>query len=75
MRLAFWTAQDREEAGEKARRLHSAWLTDAVVTGKSTPKIPVREVEQGGFSRVAASALARERADRWWTIALERVYG
>jgi len=73
MRWQFWRREDFEEAGERARRLHSAWLTEALRSGKSVPRIPVRPVDSGGFDRASASTIRRAHHQRWWSLALERV--
>ena len=75
MRWAFWRKEDWEEAGERARRLHSLWLTDAIASGRPQSRIPVRRVDDGGFARVSESGISCQRADRWWSLALEKVDG
>ncbi len=61
---------DAETPTERAIREHSSWLTRAVAAWKSgqdtTPRIPVREVSEGGFSELVASPTGRAWADRWW---------
>ena len=61
------------EAGERARRLHSAWLSAALASGRSYPRIPSRPVERGGFDALRHRPTGPERAERWWSLALERV--
>lgn len=54
-------------AGEKARRVHSRWLSDAIAHRVPTYKrIPVRKVSEGGFAPVMATTEGREWADGWW---------
>jgi hypothetical protein len=55
------------------RHVHEAWLTRAVSSGKPYPRIPVRRVDEGGFDPLLARPGGRQRADRWWTAALDRV--
>ncbi len=53
-------------AGEKARRLHSAWLTRALVDPGRFPRIPARKVSEGGFSMLMKSQRGRAWAEGWW---------
>jgi hypothetical protein len=55
------------------RRVHEVWLTRAVSSGKTYPRIPVKRVDQGGFDHLMARPGGREMADRWWSAALDRV--
>lgn len=55
------------------RNAHSAWLTEAVASNRPYPRIPIRRVDDGGFSRLMARANGEEVAARWWEVALERV--
>lgn len=73
MRWDFWRKADWEEAGERARRLHSAWLTEALASAKRQPRIPVRKVDEGGFTRMTGTPEGKARSERWWSLALERV--
>jgi len=60
-----------ETAGERARRLHARWLTRAFTDPNfRQPRIPVRPVALGGFSRLTATARGRAWADAWWESAL-----
>jgi hypothetical protein len=63
------------EAGRLARLLHSRWLTEAMARPYDVPRIPTRKVSEGGFSRMLGRPGGRERAERWWDLALERVPG
>lgn len=54
-------------AGEKARRLHSAWLTRALAEPSRFPRIPARPVRDGGFRRLVATPRGRAWADGWWS--------
>ena len=58
-------------AGEKARRLHSAWLTRALAEPQRFPRIPARPVRDGGFTCLVAKPSGRAWADEWWTDTLE----
>ena len=54
-------------AGERARRLHEAWLTRALSSpSRAWPVIPVRRVSDGGFNRLMSGASGRAWAERWW---------
>jgi hypothetical protein len=72
MQWRFWEHEEMDE-GEKARLVHSQWLTEALASGKPYPRIPVRPVVTGGFSRLMSRARGTELAQRWWEIALTRV--
>jgi hypothetical protein len=61
------------DVGAIARALHSRWLTRAVEGRREYPRIPLRRADQGGFDRMMSTPEGRERAERWWNIALERV--
>ena len=60
-------------AGERARRVHEAWLTRVMETGMPVPRIPVRLVADGGFAVLVADPVGRRWADTWWKLALERL--
>jgi hypothetical protein len=72
MQWRFWEHEDIDE-GDKARLVHSQWLTEALASGKPYPRIPVRPVITGGFSRLMSSRHGPNLAERWWELALERV--
>lgn len=59
--------------GEAMRRLHSRWLTRAFSTRHEYPRIPVRAVAAGGFTRLMSRPGGPMLAERWWALALERV--
>ncbi len=59
--------------GARARLVHSLWLTRALESGREYPRIPVRPVVTGGFSRLLARSNGRQLADRWWQRALARL--
>ena len=61
------------EAGRLARLVHSRWLTEAVQRPLDVPRIPTRRVDEGGFSAMLCRPGGRERAERWWDLALDRV--
>lgn len=62
-----------EEAGARARREHSAWLTAALREGGARwPRIPTRLVSEGGFARVLARRDGAARCERWWGAAIGR---
>ena len=72
MQWRFWEHEDLDE-GERACLVHSQWLSHALETGKAYPRIPVRPVITGGFSRLLTRPGGRELASRWWEVALARV--
>lgn len=72
------------EAGERARRAHSLWLTHHLV-GRSrigggdpgravagVPDIPSRKVVEGGFDELISTPLGKAWAEDWWNSAMER---
>ncbi len=73
------------EAGEKARMVHSLWLTHHIVGRKgigsgdpgrvigNLPEIPCRKVSDGGFARIMATPLGRAWAEDWWNGAMDQV--
>ncbi|MEK6701458.1 MAG: hypothetical protein AABZ53_04285 [Planctomycetota bacterium] len=63
------------DPGALARRQHSDWLTWAMKSENRFPRIPLREVAAGGFDPMLARPHGRRRADRWWELALRRVFG
>lgn len=67
------TGWDALTAGERARQLHSRWLTQALRSGKEMPRIPLRRVEDGGWEELLAKPRGRDVADRWWRRALRWV--
>lgn len=73
----FWKrllARQPKMYASLCRRTHELWL-ERVLTGRhpEPPRIPVRKVSEGGFSRMLERPGGRERADRWWASALDRV--
>jgi hypothetical protein len=64
---------DALTAGERARLLHSRWLTDAMRSGRPMPRIPLRRVEVGGWEELLARPKGRDVAERWWRRALRWV--
>ena len=79
----FWSWLKRKrvlDAGERARQMHSAWLTQALHRSNQTPprtpgypQIPRRTVRDGGFDALRNRPHGPERSARWWSIALDRV--
>ncbi len=70
----FFAAARLVTAGERARRLHSAWLTAAVRDRSGVlPRIPTRRTDRGGFDPILESPGGRQWADGWWRDALARV--
>ncbi len=62
-----------EEAGELARRQHSQWLTRVLASAQPVPRIPVRRVDEGGFTPQMQRKHGPGHAETWWALALERV--
>ncbi len=61
-------------AAEKARLMHSRWLSRALAErGRAWPVIPLRRVSEGGFSAMLALPQGRAWAERWWEEALVRL--
>jgi hypothetical protein len=61
------------DAGARARREHSTWLTQALCTrvGVRAPRIPTRKVDDGGFDRLMSDPRGQRVARQWWTSAFE----
>lgn len=49
------------------RLAHERWLDRAIRAGKRYPRIPTREVSEGGFSAVMSTPTGRGEAERWWS--------
>ncbi len=61
-------------ASERAKRLHSAWLTRALAGDlPESPRIPARRVEQGGFGALLRTGYGRRWATDWWRRVLDRL--
>ncbi|HYF15758.1 MAG TPA: hypothetical protein VD971_11880 [Phycisphaerales bacterium] len=59
--------------GAAARHAHSQWLTEAFASDRDYPRIPVRRVADGGFSALMSRENGPAHAERWWSLALERM--
>ncbi|MBL0928327.1 MAG: hypothetical protein IBJ11_11870 [Phycisphaerales bacterium] len=71
-RRLFGFAERLETAAERARRLHSAWLTRALTDPQwAAPRIPVRPVSEGGWDEFVRSPGGRDWAERWWDDAID----
>lgn len=55
------------------RRVHEAWLDRALGSGRMYPRIPLRRMDCGGFDPLRARSGGRARAEKWWSLALDRV--
>jgi hypothetical protein len=64
---------DLAQRGAIARALHSRWLTKAVASPRQYPRIPIRQVSQGGFSDLTSTPEGRILCDGWWYLALDQV--
>jgi hypothetical protein len=73
MAWGLWTQRRLVSASEVFRRQHSLWLTRALLSGREYPRIPVRAVARGGWSRLMARPGGPALAERWWAGALARV--
>ena len=73
MQWRFREHDDQFDEGQKACLLHSRWLSQALASGKPYPRIPLRPVITGGFSRLMSRPRGPELARRWWEAALSRV--
>ena len=72
-RRIFGMKKRVELAGERARRVHGQWLTQAIMSGGvHAPRIPTRKVSEGGFEDVRTSADGRAWADSWWSGAFRK---
>lgn len=68
MNLSFFHRNEGTlEASEKARLVHSAWLTRALRSGRSWPTIPLRRASEGGFAPVMRTPEGRAWVESWWT--------
>ncbi|MCC6428934.1 MAG: hypothetical protein IT435_19200 [Phycisphaerales bacterium] len=61
------------ERGEVARRVHSAWLSDALASGRAYPRIPLRRVDEGGFSVLMGTSYGSQLSEAWWVMTLDQV--
>jgi hypothetical protein len=73
MQWRFWEHGDSMDEGEKACLVHSHWLSQALNSNKSYPRIPVRPVVTGGFSRLLSKPGGPRLAELWWEAALSRI--
>lgn len=73
MILSLFGKRRRMLTGEVARRQHSMWLTRAFQVGREYPRIPVRAISSGGFTRLMTRPGGPALAERWWARALDRV--
>ncbi len=55
------------------RRVHEAWLDRALRSGRVYPRIPLRRADWGGFDALRRRPGGRERAEKWWSVALTKV--
>lgn len=72
----FWSRLNKRRVMTPSERFiaeHSAWLTAAMAQKTRTPRIPVKPVSRGGYDALRKRPGGKERAARWWSIALGRV--
>ncbi len=63
----FHRGLDLLTPGEKMRRAHERWLSRALRGPEGAlARIPVRRVDEGGFSLLLSVPGGRERAEQWW---------
>ena len=72
MKFRFFSSGDLLSRAERARRLHSCWLTEALRGHRAAPRIPTRRVADGGFDEIMTTGRGRTWAMSWWTEAFER---
>lgn len=77
MRWNWSRIRDVEDIAARWRAEHSAWLTAALEREKrekyAWPRIPLRRVDEGGFSGLTATPRGRVVCERWWRRALKAV--
>lgn len=73
MQWSFFKKSEFLTRAEIIRRAHERWLTRALKSGRSYPRIPVRRVDEGGFSSLMEHPAGRLMARAWWEAALEHV--
>lgn len=64
---------EKDRRARLARRIHELWLSRAVESGRSYPHIPLRAVDDGGFTPVVSTPSGRAWASGWWAKALDQV--
>ena len=72
----LWSGRNNDDKDRRAwlaRRIHEAWLSRAVESGRAYPQIPLRPVSEGGFGPVVATPTGRAWAEGWWSEALGQV--
>ncbi len=68
--------RDMQNASERFRAEHSAWLTLAMLTGRAYPRIPTKRADLGGvggFDALRRRPGGLARAAAWWRAALAKV--
>ncbi|MEM9374391.1 MAG: hypothetical protein AAGA55_12185 [Planctomycetota bacterium] len=63
----------QRSAGERFRTQHSAWLTRAMLSDRSYPRIPAKRTDLGGFDSLRRRPGGLQRAAAWWRAALAKV--
>jgi hypothetical protein len=72
----FWNRLRERRGGSIAKlycRTHELWLNRALASNTPAPRIPIKRVDDGGYSGLSASLAGRAHAQRWWDRALGRV--
>lgn len=55
------------------RAEHEAFLSTAILHPGAYPRIPTRRSDAGGFGPMIERPGGRARAERWWSLAMDRV--
>ena len=74
--VMLWRFFSRDDLSSKAdafRRTHERWLSRALHSPTSPPRIPIRRVDEGGFDSLLSRPRGQEVAARWWRMAFARV--
>ncbi len=61
------------DAGQRFRAEHARFLTLALRSGRKYPRIPIKRVDQGGYSGLMRLSEGEKRASMWWSAAMNRV--
>jgi len=69
----FFQRDDLTPRAVEFRRVHEAWLTRALSSPRAVPRIPVRRHDDGGFGPLLKRPTGRSHAERWWSLAFDRV--
>ena len=62
--------RDLHHLADAMRQYHSAWLTHALQRGVHPPRIPVRKVDDAGWTALVQTPEGRAWAEEFWQGAL-----